>query len=175
MDRNIQEASWLDPRVEVRSSAIHGQGLFARAPIRADETVVRLGGRVLTDDELLGLGLDEHNSLAIGDHLNLLLDDKSPVVLGNHSCDANLWMVDEVTFAARRDIAPGEEVTDDYALFGADLPFRMECRCGSAACRGLVTNDDWRRPDLQERYAGHFSPFLNGRIAAMNHGTLQDQ
>ncbi len=51
---------------------------------------MRLGGRVVTDDELLGLGLDEHNSLAIGDHLNLLLDDKSPVVLGNHSCDANL-------------------------------------------------------------------------------------
>ncbi len=75
-----------------------------------------------------------------------------------------------MTFAARRDIAPGEEVTDDYALLSADLAFRMECRCGSAACRGLVTNDDWRRLDLQERYAGHFSPFLNRRIAAMKSG-----
>lgn len=127
---------------------------------------MRLGGRVLTDDELQALGLDTHNSLAIGDRLNLLLDDDSPVTFGNHCSDANLWMADELTFVARRDIAPGEEVTVDYALFTADLPFRMQCRCGSAVCRGEVTNEDWKRRDVPEPYAGHFSPFLNVRTAA---------
>jgi uncharacterized protein len=48
----------------------------------------------------------------------------------------------------------------------AGLAWSMACNCGSPHCRRIVTNEDWRRPDVQERYAGHFSPFLNHRIAA---------
>jgi hypothetical protein len=28
-----------------------------------------------------------------------------------------------------------------------------------------LTGDDWRRHDVQERYAGRFSPFIDARIA----------
>jgi hypothetical protein len=38
------------------------------------------------------------------------------------------------------------------------------CRCGTALCRGQVTGQDWRRPELQERYRGYFSPYLQQRI-----------
>ena len=161
-------SSWLDPRVVVAPSPIAGRGLFGRERIEPGEVVMRLGGRVLTDQEFQALRLVKHNSLAIGDHLNLLLDDDSPVVFGNHSCDANLWMADEVTLVARRPIVAGEEVTVDYALHTADLPWSMDCRCGSPVCRGVVTNDDWRRRDVQQRYAGHFSPFLNRRIGSFD-------
>lgn len=164
---HIPTHSWLDPRVSVAPSGIEGRGLFAIAAITAGETVMILGGRVVTDAEFASLHLVRYSSLAIGEHLNLLLEDNSPVTRGNHSCDANLWMADAVTLAARRPIARGEEVTVDYALHTADLPWRMVCRCGSPDCRGEVTNDDWRRPDVQARYAGHFSPFLNARIAAV--------
>ena len=160
-------SSWLDPRVVVAPSPIEGRGLFARAPIAAGEVVMRLGGRVLTDDEFVALRLVKYSALAIDDHLNLLLDNESPVTFGNHSCDANLWMADEVTLVARRRIEAGEEVTVDYALHTADLPWSMPCRCGSPVCRGVVTNEDWHRQDVRERYAGHFSPFLNRRIAAL--------
>ncbi len=87
----------------------------------------------------------------------------------NHSCDPNLWLVDEVTFGARRDIRPGEEVTADYAYWQAeeDLIAAWTCHCGSPLCRGRVTGRDWRLPELQERYRGHFSPFINARIAAL--------
>jgi hypothetical protein len=54
----------------------------------------------------------------------------------------------------------------DYATHTADLAWSMTCTCGSPHCRRVVTNEDWRRPDVQERYADHFSPFLNRRIAA---------
>jgi hypothetical protein len=30
-----------------------------------------------------------------------------------------------------------------------------------------VTGEDWRRPDLWARYAGHFSPYLERRIKAL--------
>jgi uncharacterized protein len=88
----------------------------------------------------------------------------------NHSCDSNLWMADEVTLIARRDISPGEEVTIDYSLQTAQPVAIIEraCRCGSPLCRGTITGDDWRLPDVQQRYRGHFSPFINKRIEALS-------
>jgi hypothetical protein len=84
----------------------------------------------------------------------------------NHSCDSNLWMQDAFTVCARQDIAAGEELTLDEALIGVDPDWSMEsCNCGSPYCRGHVTGNDWRPPELQKRYSGHFSPFINTLIA----------
>jgi uncharacterized protein len=70
----------------------------------------------------------------------------------NHSCDANLWMGDEVTVVARRDIATGEELTQDYALYTTSPTWIMKpCRCGMFNCRQVITGNDWQRPDVQER------------------------
>lgn len=160
-----RESSWLDPRLVVAPSPIEGRGLFAGEPIGAGEVVVRLGGERLTDEAFRERGLVEYSSVAIGERLNLLLIDDEPVNFGNHSCDPNLRMADEVTRVARRPIAAGEEVTSDYAVYTADLSWSMFCRCGSPLCRGVVANDDRRRPELRARYANHFGPFLNRRIA----------
>lgn len=51
----------------------------------------------------------------------------------NHSCDPNVWMQDEVTSVARRDVRAGEELTMDYAMIREDdslfctlrLPLRL--------------------------------------------------
>jgi SET domain-containing protein len=136
------ERCWLDPRVVARPSPIEGLGLFATGPIAKSEMVGILGGRVIDDDEV--------------------------IARGNHSCDSNLWMRDEVTLEARRDIAAGEEVTIDYALQTSIANWEMACNCGSQRCRKVVHGDDWMRPELQDRYRGHFSPFLNRRIEDMD-------
>jgi hypothetical protein len=68
--------------------------------------------------------------------------------------------------AARRPIRAGDELTVDYATHSGAAGFRMPCRCGSAGCRGEVTSDDWRRPDLQARYRSHWTPMLAARIDA---------
>ena len=84
----------------------------------------------------------------------------------NHSCDSNLWMADEVTLIARRDIAAGEELTVDYALFTGEAEKILEhtCRCDASLCRQIVTGDDWQLSELQRRYYPHFAPFINARI-----------
>ncbi len=160
--------SWIDPRLEVGASDIHGVGLLARATIQAGEVVVVWGGYLFTTPEI-EQGLARLDSIAeIGEGLYLAgthADPKSPNDYINHSCDPNCWLVDEVTIAARRDIAPGEDVTIDYALFSSRLDWNIECcECGSNVCRGILTTDDWKKQDLQSRYAGHFSPYLNLRI-----------
>ena len=157
---------WLDARVAVRASAIDGLGLFASVPLARGVIVGVLGGRVIDDDELREIARagSRYSSLAIDEGINLLLDDREPITRGNHSCDPNLWMRDAFTLETRSEVAEDEELTVDYALHTA-VDWAMPCGCGSSLCRGTVRGSDWRLPDLQERYSGHFSPFLNERIA----------
>jgi hypothetical protein len=119
------------------------------------------------DSDVAGLGPDAHSSLAIGEGRNLVQDPDDPATYGNHSCDPNAWLVDEVTIVARREIAAGEEITIDYATMSGYEAWTMTCRCGARQpeCRRAVTGGDWRRADLQQRYASHWSPFLERRIA----------
>lgn len=84
----------------------------------------------------------------------------------NHSCDPNLWMRDEITLVARRYINPREELTIDYVMWIPDQSWVMRslCWCGSNLCRTRITGTDWQLPELQDRYFGRFSPFINRRI-----------
>ncbi|MCL5006979.1 MAG: SET domain-containing protein-lysine N-methyltransferase [Patescibacteria group bacterium] len=85
----------------------------------------------------------------------------------NHSCDSNTWMADAFTLIARRDIKRGEEITADYALWeNENYSSDWQCVCGSPFCRGHITGDDWRLPEVQKRYRGHFSPLINKKIEA---------
>jgi uncharacterized protein len=68
-----------------------------------------------------------------------------------------------VVFVAMRDIATGEELTIDYAMIDDD-DAEMRCRCGQPACRGTVTGQDWRRPDLQAKYGEYFSWYLRQKM-----------
>jgi hypothetical protein len=42
--------------------------------------------------------------------------------------------------------------------------------CGSLDCRGYVSGSDWKLPELQRRYHGYFSPYLQERINQMHAG-----
>lgn len=159
-------------------------GCFSLSFIRAGDVVERWQGEVVTDDQLRQFELQGkyHSSIAIGENENLLLnliDASSDASLAvgsgvggfNHSCDPNLWMADAVTVIARRDIQPGEELTIDEALISTmgDWQFNP-CNCGSSLCRGTITGNDWQLAELQQRYAGHFSPFINERIQRLQRG-----
>ena len=85
----------------------------------------------------------------------------------NHSCDANAWLDDEVTLAARRAIEAGEEITLDQGTWNIEDAYiedREPCSCGAGVCRGLLTEDDWTRADVQTRYAEHFHPLVHALI-----------
>jgi SET domain-containing protein len=85
----------------------------------------------------------------------------------NHSCEPNCGLLGQTLVVAMRDIAPGEELSFDYAMCDASDYDEFRCRCGQSNCRGIITGSDWRDPALQEKYAGWFSPYLARRIAAL--------
>jgi hypothetical protein len=165
--RNYLPTTWYDSRVEICLSSIQGNGMAAARPIHAGETVVVIGGTVLTTAQFQAFTATatRYNAVQIGEDAHLVDLPTAPGGM-NHSWDSNLWMGDEVTVVARRAIAAGAELTIDYAL-QSGLPVDLlgePCRCGLPACRGVITGNDWQRKELQERYQGHFSPFLNERI-----------
>ncbi len=171
--REYPPTSWYDARVAARPSGIQGNGMYATAPIRAGETVAIAGGVVMTEEEFRAYltTVTHWNAMQIGEALHLVDLIQSPDVSGgsiNHSCDSNLWLADEVTLVARRDIAPGEELALDYALTTIEPAWTLDqpCHCGSPLCRHTITGNDWRLPDVRERYRDHFAPFINERIRA---------
>lgn len=164
--------TWIDPRQQFRRSPTHGTGSFATAPIQQGEVVEIVGGKVMTEAAFLAFQQNNprFNAIQIDETLHLV---EAPEITAqrtggslNHSCDANLWLADEVTLVARRDIAAGAELTIDYALFTAQAGWVLDgvCRCGTAVCRHHITGNDWQIPEVQERYYPHFSPFINRQI-----------
>jgi uncharacterized protein len=163
--------SWITPKaVKGGASAIQGRGVHAAEPIAAGEVVAVKGGHIVDGSAVAGLPeaiRDAAFPIAADCFLAALAGDEYDGVLMrvNHSCEPNVGIGGNVLLVAMRDIAAGEELTLDYALFLADPGFAMECRCGTAACRGVVRGTDWMRTDLRERYRGWFSWWLQQKIA----------
>ena len=168
MELPIPPQPWLHPEVDVRASRIDGQGLFASVPLAAGVVVVRPGGHVVGTDELRALIAAAEadapyvDTVTIAADRHLVLPPGTPVHYGNHSCDPTTWHVDQFAIATRHPVAAGAELTVDYATQSGVAGWSMTCACGTALCRRLVTAEDWRRPELRERYAGHWLRVTEG-------------
>jgi len=157
-----KQLSWAHPRLAVRRSEIAGEGLFAAGPIEMGSIVAQLAGRKVSTAELDELMKNPPvDTITLDDDVHLVLptDPRPVIAYGNHSCDPNLWWIDAVTLEARRDIAAGEEITSDYGT-STGVDYELQCNCGSPLCRGKVTGEDWKLPELQERYGDHWIPAL---------------
>jgi SET domain-containing protein len=82
----------------------------------------------------------------------------------NHSCDPNTWWSGSTILVARSDIEAGDEITYDYSTCDVDHVFEMECICGSALCRGTISNRDYLDPAWQERYGSNLPPHVLAAI-----------
>ena len=171
MEPGAKLIPWIDPRLEMRPSPIASRGLFACQPIQAGEAVLIWGGTVYTRANILA-GKANPKTIAVLDADLYLADPIDAPILEdyslNHSCNPNLWMRDAITLITRRSIARDDELTADYALWLFEQGWSLyPCYCGSPLCRKKVTDRDWMLPELQIRYAGHFTPYLNRLITRL--------
>src|SRR5215218_4510980 len=150
-------STWITPKaVKGEPSGVAGRGLVAVEPIAAGEVVAVKGGHTVTQNQLRALPERLQNSaVQITDDLHLvaLTDDEYEAVMLfiNHSCEPNVGFGGNVVLVAMRDVAPGEELTTEYAMFD-DHDDAMTCTCSTPSCRHRIHGQDWQRPDLQERY-----------------------
>lgn len=165
--------SYMSPKIELRESPLAGKGLFAKAHINKGELVIDFtegpGTYMSTEDadKLYEEGNDY--ILQVGDDSFFVAtseEELEDVDFINHSCDPSLGVNGSLKFVAIRDIEPGEEITFDYAMTESS-DYSMECNCGSTKCREVVTGDDWKMEELQDRYDGYFSDYLQKKIDAL--------
>ncbi|MGA0898983.1 MAG: SET domain-containing protein [Luteolibacter sp.] len=97
----------------------------------------------------------------------------------NHSCAPNTMSTGWGFEVAIRDIAAGEEITDEYGLF--NLEWEMDCCCGHSSCRSRIRPGDAieyaRRWDKQLRRALQHVPMVEQPLLAqldeVSHHSLQ--
>lgn len=142
-----------------------GKGLFALQNFSKGEVLIVFGGRAVTRETLdIQPGALGRHALQVGKGIFLQgsADEEGEWV--NHSCDPNLGFEGQITLIALRDIKAGEEVCFDYAMTDMNDADEFDCACSGTHCRGRVTGEDWRLPDLQQRYQGCFAAHVQRAI-----------
>jgi hypothetical protein len=129
-----------------------GFGLFATRPFSAGEFLFTFTGPTISLAQAIAKGDNEGNALQIGPEL--YVDLQPPSVFANHSCNPNACVQNDVRAFALRDMAAGEEVRYDYSTTMSERRWSMNCLCGAASCRGVVTDFHELPLDTQERYLG---------------------
>jgi len=166
-----QLSSYLSPRCESRIKPGRQRGVFALEPLAKGELIAIFGGAVYDWEALMTLPEETRSlSLQVEEQLFLVPEKIGRGDFVNHSCNPNAGLSGQICLVAMREIAPGDEIRFDYAMCDS-LPYdEFDCECGEPNCRGRVTGGDWKIRELQRRYAGYFSPYLQNRINAFNSG-----
>jgi uncharacterized protein len=128
-------------RIEVRNSAIHGQGVFAAQSIPANRKVIEYTGERISTKQVKKRG---HEGCTYYFSLDRywVLDGSvggSGAEYINHSCSPNLvtrFMRGHILYMSRRKIRPGEELTVDYHFSRHEE--RVECHCKAKNCRRTI-------------------------------------
>ena len=136
--------------LRVVASKIHGYGVVTTRHFLAGETVCFGDGVLYQEDDdfddTYALVMPRDDDDPSAGLVFLDLADQTRWI--NHSCDPNTIVessFDRATgelrawWVACRDIAPGEELTYDYAFIGEAAE---PCGCGATGCRGLIVDPD---------------------------------
>jgi SET domain-containing protein len=148
------------PLVEVRSSNLEGQGVFAIVPIAGGTVVLPLTGKPITRAEMDKIGYNHVIHLQIDENLFLEAHD-GPDDFFNHSCVPNTaFTEDGRAFRTLRDIAVGEELLFDYCTAEETVEQKVTCLCGEPQCRGLIGGFADLSPEDQQRLYPFCLPYL---------------
>ena len=128
--------------VEVRASAIDGQGVFAAEPIAPRRKIGEIRGESISVAEARIRATRHERVMIVEVSAARAIDfrrSSDPMRYTNHSCRPNARLdirQGRVEFYALRPIAPGEEITVNYGPTHHDG--KLACRCGAPGCAGWL-------------------------------------
>jgi SET domain-containing protein len=142
-----------EPHIEVQSSRVHGQGVFALRHMAAGKRVIEYVGEIITMAEALARHPHDPSDpnhtfyfqLGDGRVIDAVRDGNASKWI-NHSCRPNCEpdeVKGRVFIKTRRPVFRGEELTFDYGLVSDEpvteaLKALYACRCGAKRCRGTM-------------------------------------
>ncbi len=128
--------------VDVRASAIDGQGAFAAEAIPARRKIGEIRGEAVSVEEARLRATRSERIMIVELSARRAIDftrSADPMRYTNHSCAPNARLdirQGRVEFYALRDIARGEEITVNYGETHHEG--RLRCRCGAPNCAGRL-------------------------------------
>jgi len=117
--------------VIVKSSEIHGTGIFTSIDVSKDSKIMRITGEVITGNECERREEEENNVYIFCNDDDSYIDaiNTEKIKYINHDCNYNCEVIENdnetLYLIADRDIKAGEELTIDYGY--EDI--YDECRC----------------------------------------------
>ena len=146
-----RDSSLKDELVEVRSSSVHGKGVFAKRAIRSGAVLGAYAGRRYTLDETTKASWNNALTYLFELSDGTFIDGQTggnPTRHLNHACEPSCEAYEAqaadggltVKFRTTRSIRAGEELFLDYCLSideqddSSDYP----CHCGTRSCRGTM-------------------------------------
>jgi uncharacterized protein len=162
--------SYISPNITLQDSSISGKGLFAIHPIKKGELLIDFTpapGKYLTEQEA-DVFYDGGNDymLQVDDDLFFVATTDDELEVSdylNHSCEPTCGVRGIFQFVALKDIKPGDEITFDYAMTESS-EYSINCHCGKPTCRVTITGDDWKIKELQRKYKGFFSAYIQKKL-----------
>jgi SET domain-containing protein len=130
--------------VIVRSSPLHGAGVYTTAPFKKGQRVLEYTGPRLTKKQSEGM-YSENEVTYLFAIDNVVIDGFGAAAFVNHSCDPNCETRQygkRMFIVADRNIKAGEELTYDYNLFDGEPGELAPCYCGAPKCRGTMFSDE---------------------------------
>jgi uncharacterized protein len=130
----------------VKSSSLHGAGVYTTAPIKKGAHILEYTGPRLTAKACEGMYADtEVTYLFAMDDGDTIIDGFGMAAFVNHTCDPNCetdQIENRIWIMALRDIEAGEELTYDYNLFDGDIDEKAPCYCGLKNCRRTMFSEE---------------------------------
>jgi len=147
IDEGIARHKAKQKKYTLKGSTVSGYGIFANQDLRKSEVI--FVGEALSQRIVSRRFVDAHwnerqktdfrqYAYPISKEIYILWDE-NPVNWApqNHSCNANT-AYEGLNVIAIKDVAKGEELTLDYALFLDESMEPFACQCGSENCREMV-------------------------------------
>jgi SET domain-containing protein len=128
--------------VDVKQSAIDGQGAFAAVAIPARRKIGEIRGESISVREARRRAHGQARIMIVEVSERRAIDasqSQDALRFTNHSCAPNAVLrirQGRVEFYAMRDVAPGEELTVNYGETHHEG--RLRCRCGAPGCVGRL-------------------------------------
>lgn len=124
-------------RTTVRTSSIHGRGLFATVPIKKGVVIGIFKGKIHKK-----INWGEKDALShpywVEVAKNTWIDPLPPYRFINHSCNPSAGIKGRITIIALHDLKAGDEITLDYSTIESDSRWNMRCVCYESNCRKTV-------------------------------------
>ena len=130
----------------IRSSSLHGAGVYTTAAIASGTKVIEYTGPRLAAKETDGMYAGSEVTYLFGmDDGKTVIDGFGMAAFVNHSCQPNCetdQIENRIWIIALRDIAAGEELTYDYNIYDAEPGEDSPCHCGARGCRGTLFSQE---------------------------------